>query len=151
MITNSFFFLTSCNLNKKVPTMYLLNAVSPMYHWVPRPKILLSCLQILALLVLVQKRQVCFNVPDQPINVVSPPTKQSTYKVRRAECDELAAKAGAAFGFSKLADVKDEALLHKILDKFQKDMPKHCKRLLYIYHAQKRFYEMMEVCVCGCG
>lgn len=36
---------------------------------------------------------------------------QSTYKIRRAECDELAAAAGAEFGISKLADVKDDTLL----------------------------------------
>lgn len=41
-------------------------------------------------------------------------TVQSTYKVRRQECDELAAKAGAEFNFRQLADIKDEALLQQV-------------------------------------
>lgn len=74
-----------------------------------------------------------------------PGLEKSTYAVRRRECEELVAilqKAG--FKITCLADIKDEALYHKIMDHFGKSHPNHCDRLNYIYHAQHRFYKMMD-------
>jgi len=73
-----------------------------------------------------------------------PGLEKSTYAVRRRECEELVGilqKAG--YKITCLADIKDETLYHKIMDQFSKSQPNHCARLNYIFHAQKRFYQMM--------
>jgi galactokinase len=85
-----------------------------------------------------------FRIVSLDTGTVRPGLEKSTYRIRRAECDELAAKAGKAFGIRKLADVRDEALLKKILDRFGKSHPGHCDRLRYIYGAQQRFYRMLK-------
>jgi galactokinase len=74
-----------------------------------------------------------------------PGLEKSTYAVRRRECEELVGilqKAG--FKITCLADIKDEALYNKIMDQFGHSHPNHCDRLNYIYHAQQRFYRMMD-------
>ncbi len=74
-----------------------------------------------------------------------PGLEKSTYAVRRRECEELVGilqKAG--YKITCLADIKDEALYHKIMDQFGRSNPNHCARLDYIYHAQQRFYQMMD-------
>ena len=74
-----------------------------------------------------------------------PGLEKSTYKVRRGECEELVRLAqGAGIGIQCLADVRDEATYNKIMGKFEANYVKLCKRLTYIYKAQKRFYEMLE-------
>jgi galactokinase len=74
-----------------------------------------------------------------------PGLEKSTYAIRRRECEELVGilqKAG--FKITCLADIKDEALYNKIMDQFGKSHPNHCARLDYIFHAQQRFYQMMD-------
>ncbi len=69
--------------------------------------------------------------------------EKSTYKIRRAECKELTALAQqAGFKIGSLADVRDDKMYNEILAKFAV-RPELCARLNYVYHAQKRFYEMM--------
>ncbi len=79
-----------------------------------------------------------------------PGLDKSTYKVRREECSllvELAQKAG--FDISCLADVKDQKLYDEMVTKFQPTHPDLCKRLDYIYHAQQRFYQMLDAWKAG--
>ena len=74
-----------------------------------------------------------------------PGLEKSTYAIRRRECEELVGilqKSG--FGIACLADVKDEALYNKIMSQFGRSHPNHCDRLNYIFHAQQRFYRMMD-------
>ena len=74
-----------------------------------------------------------------------PGLEKSTYAIRRRECEELVGilqKAG--FAITCLADVKDEALYNKIMSQFGRSHPSHCDRLNYIFHAQQRFYRMMD-------
>ena len=74
-----------------------------------------------------------------------PGLEKATYAVRRRQCEELVGilqKAG--FKITCLADVKDEALYDKIMDQFGKSHADLCDRLNYIYHAQQRFYKMMD-------
>ncbi|MCU0914800.1 MAG: hypothetical protein MUC88_09580 [Planctomycetes bacterium] len=74
-----------------------------------------------------------------------PGLEKATYAVRRRECEEFVGilqKAG--FAITCLADVKDEALYHRIMDQFGRSHPNHSDRLNYIYHAQQRFYQMMD-------
>jgi len=85
-----------------------------------------------------------FRLVSLDTGTVRPGLEKSTYRVRRAECDELAEKAGKAFGFRKLADIRDAQLLAKVLAKFGRSHPGPCDRLRYIYGAQRRFYKMLK-------
>ena len=74
-----------------------------------------------------------------------PGLEKSTYAVRRRECEELVGilqKAG--FDITCLADIKDEATYNNIMDRFGREHPHLCDRLNYIFHAQQRFYKMMD-------
>jgi len=74
-----------------------------------------------------------------------PGLEKSTYAVRRRECEELVAilhKAG--FDIKCLADIKDDALYEKIVDRLGREYPHLCDRLNYIFHAQQRFYKMLD-------
>jgi galactokinase len=74
-----------------------------------------------------------------------PGLEKSTYAVRRRECEELVAilqKAG--FDIKCLADIKDETTYDKIMDRFGREYSHLCDRLNYIFHAQQRFYKMMD-------
>jgi len=74
-----------------------------------------------------------------------PGLEKSTYKVRRAECEEFAGMIGKVEKDVRcLADVKDRGMLERIMGKFGGSQPHLCRRLDYIFHAQQRFYEMME-------
>jgi galactokinase len=75
---------------------------------------------------------------------VRPGLEKSTYRVRRAECEQLAALAKSDFGITCLADVKDQALYEKIMAHFGPKYPSLCERLDYIFHAQQRFYQMLD-------
>jgi galactokinase len=75
---------------------------------------------------------------------VRPGLEKSTYKIRRAECEELVALAGKEFGFSHLADIRDQALYDRIVAKYGASHPHLCARLNYIFHAQQRFGKMLD-------
>jgi galactokinase len=75
---------------------------------------------------------------------VRPGLEKSTYKLRRAECDEFAALAGRRFGFSQLAAVNHDKLFKAVLAAFGATHPDHCDRLRYLYHAGKRFKIMLK-------
>ncbi len=86
-----------------------------------------------------------FRIIVMDTGTVRPGLEKSTYKVRRAECDELVDKAKKAkFKITCLADVKSEALYKKMKASFDKKHPHLVDRMTYIYKAQKRFYVMME-------
>jgi galactokinase len=85
-----------------------------------------------------------FRLVSLDTGTVRPGLEKSTYRVRRAECDEFAAVAGRKFGFKQLADVREDRLYRKILAAFGSSRPDHCDRLTYIYHAQKRFARMLK-------
>ncbi|MHC4759227.1 MAG: galactokinase [Planctomycetota bacterium] len=74
-----------------------------------------------------------------------PGLEKSTYKIRRAECEELVSvlqKVG--YDINCLADIKELAVYEKIMNEFTGKYPDLCDRLKYIYSAQKRFYEMLD-------
>ena len=86
-----------------------------------------------------------FRIIVMDTGTVRPGLEKSTYKVRRAECEELVEKAKKAkFKITCLADIKSEALYKKIKASFEKKCPDLVDRMTYIYKAQKRFYAMME-------
>jgi galactokinase len=79
-----------------------------------------------------------------------PGLEKSTYAVRRAECEKLVSllrKAG--FEITCLADIKDDANYNKIHVQFGNIHADLCDRLNYIFHAQQRFYKMMEAWKAG--
>jgi galactokinase len=79
-----------------------------------------------------------------------PGLEKSTYKIRRAECEQLvrlAQKGG--FDIGCLADVRDEQLYEKIMKKFSGKYGDLCARLKYIFGAQKRFTEMLDAWKAG--
>src|SRR5579862_7654345 len=78
-----------------------------------------------------------------------PGLENSTYKIRRAECEELVALAGKEFGFSCLADLWDKSRYDGVLAKYGSSHPNLCDRLRYIFHAQYRFYQMMAAWEAG--
>jgi len=74
-----------------------------------------------------------------------PGLEKATYAVRRRQCEELVGilqKAG--YKITCLADVKDEAMYQRIMGQFGPSHADLCDRLNYIYHAQQRFYKMMD-------
>ena len=81
---------------------------------------------------------------------VRPGLEKSTYKIRRAECEQLVSilqKAG--YDVSCLADIKDQATYEKIMREFGKNYPDLCDRLKYIFGAQQRFYKMLKAWKAG--
>lgn len=74
-----------------------------------------------------------------------PGLEKSTYKIRRAECEELVSiLQKAKYDISCLADIKDDVVYEKIVSEFKEKYPDLCDRLRYIFGAQKRFYEMLD-------
>ena len=85
-----------------------------------------------------------FRIVSLDTGTVRPGLEKSTYKIRREECDQLANMSKDEFGISCLADVKTQELYDKIIAKFVLSYPDLCDRLDYIFHAQKRFYKMLD-------
>ena len=86
-----------------------------------------------------------FRIAVLDTGTIRPGLEKSTYKVRRAQCEELVSvlkKEG--YDISCLADIKDESMYKKILAQFGEQYPDLCDRLKYIFGAQKRFYEMLD-------
>ena len=91
-----------------------------------------------------------FRIVGLDTGTVRPGLEKSTYKIRRAECEQLVEilqKAG--YEISSLADIKDKNLYEKIMAQFQTEYPDLCDRLKYIFHAQQRFYEMLDAWKAG--
>lgn len=76
---------------------------------------------------------------------VRPGLEKSTYKKRRAECEELLALCRAdGIDIRALADVRDPVMFDHVARRFGASHPQLLRRLTYLYHAQLRFYEMMD-------
>ena len=86
-----------------------------------------------------------FRIVVMDTGTVRPGLEKSTYKIRRAQCEQLVSLAKeAGFNISCLADIGDEKLYEKIFAKFHNDYPDLCDRMKYIFAAQQRFYQMLE-------
>lgn len=70
--------------------------------------------------------------------------EKSTYRIRRAECEELVEMIGGGFGISSLADIRSRGLYRQVLEQYDESHPQLCDRLRYIFHAQSRFASMLE-------
>ena len=85
-----------------------------------------------------------FRLVSLDTGTVRPGLETSTYAIRRRECEELLALIKDDFELRCLADVKDQSLFDQILAKHGATHPDHCRRLKYIFRAQRRFYSMMD-------
>lgn len=94
-------------------------------------------------------RAIDFRIVSLDTGTVRPGLEKSIYKIRRAECAELVALAGKRFGFSCLADIRDEEQYLPVIGKYRHSHPHLCARLNYIYHAQQRLEEIMEAWIAG--
>jgi len=85
----------------------------------------------------------CIVVMDT--GTVRPGLEKSTYKVRRAECEQLVEILKKAnYHISCLADIKEDGIYGKIMAEFGGRFPDLCDRLKYVFAAQKRFYRMLD-------
>jgi galactokinase len=84
-----------------------------------------------------------FRIVSLDTGTVRPGLEKSTYRIRRAECDEFAELLGPEYGISCLADVRAQELLDRIVEQYRDSHPNHCDRLRYIFKAQQRFYTML--------
>ena len=91
-----------------------------------------------------------FRIVGLDTGTVRPGLEKSTYKIRRAECEQLVDLANKdGFDITCLADIKTENICNKMLAKFKDSHPDLCDRMTYIYKAQNRFYEMMDAWKAG--
>jgi galactokinase len=91
-----------------------------------------------------------FRLVSLDTGTVRPGLEKSTYKIRRAECEELVEilkKAG--YEISCLADIRNEGIYKSIITEFADRYSNLCDRLKYIYHTQKRFYKMLKAWKAG--
>ncbi|MCP4451137.1 MAG: hypothetical protein GY809_06725 [Planctomycetes bacterium] len=91
-----------------------------------------------------------FRIVCLDTGTIRPGLEKSSYKVRRAQCEELVHILKThGYDITCLADIRDQGLYQKVLDQFSEAHPDLCGRLTYIYGAQKRFYEMLEAWKAG--
>ncbi|MBI5852715.1 MAG: hypothetical protein HZB39_17010 [Planctomycetes bacterium] len=81
---------------------------------------------------------------------VRPGLEASTYKLRRAECEELVRLVnGMGIPIRNLAEVRDDATLAAIRDRLSSSRPQLVARLEYLFHAQLRFAELQRAWTAG--
>ncbi len=85
-----------------------------------------------------------FRIVGLDTGTIRPGLEKSTYRIRRAECDDFAAMLRPQFGIFCLGDVRSDELYDRILDTHGSTHPDQCRRLNYIFHAQRRFATMLE-------
>ncbi len=75
--------------------------------------------------------------------------ENSTYAIRRRECEQLTELARPQFGLECLADVRDRILYDRVVTAFNASHPHLCKRLKYVFEAQERFAQMLAAWQAG--
>ena len=91
-----------------------------------------------------------FRIVSLDTGTVRPGLEKSTYKIRRAECEQLVELAKQkGFEIDCLADVGQQKLYDAMTTAFKDSYPDLCDRLRYICQAQQRFYEMMDAWKAG--
>jgi galactokinase len=84
-----------------------------------------------------------FRIVGLDTGTVRPGLEKSTYRIRRAECDDFAGMLGPEFGITCLADVQTQEVYDRIRAAYGKTHPDYCDRLSYIFKAQQRFSTML--------
>ena len=79
-----------------------------------------------------------------------PGLDKSTYKIRRAQCEEMVALLKeAGYAIECLADIRTEDMYQKIIGQFGESHADLCARFTYIFEAQNRFYDMLAAWKAG--
>lgn len=84
-----------------------------------------------------------FRIVGLDTGTVRPGLEKSTYKIRRQECDDLAALIQESHGIACLGDIRDTSTYEQLLSHYQDSHPDHCLRMRYIVEANQRFGEML--------
>lgn len=90
-----------------------------------------------------------FRLVSLDTGTVRPGLEKSTYRVRRAECEELVALARPEFGILCLADVREPQLYDSIVARFAPSHPHLMARLRYLFAAQRRFGRLLDAYIHG--
>ncbi len=91
------------------------------------------------------KRASDFSIVVMDTGTVRPGLEKSTYKMRRAECEQFVSiLQNGGYKISFLADVKSDDQYEKIISQYKQQYPDLCERFKYIFAAQKRFYQMLD-------
>lgn len=85
-----------------------------------------------------------FRLVSLDTGTVRPGLEKSTYKIRRAECEEFVALLQKERDINFLGDIKDQREFEQIMAQYQENHPDLCSRFKYIFYAQQRFYHMLE-------
>jgi len=89
-------------------------------------------------------RQPDFRLVSLDTGTVRPGLEKSTYKIRRAECEEFVSLLQPQYNIKYLGDIKEKHIYSRIKQEYSADFPALCRRLDYIFHAQERFYKMLD-------
>lgn len=84
-----------------------------------------------------------FRIMSLDTGTMRPGLEKSTYKIRHSECREMVELCSASFGIKTLGDVKTQEQYNDIVARFSASHPHLCRRLSYIFGAQRRFAEML--------
>ncbi len=85
-----------------------------------------------------------FRLVSMDTGTMRPGLEKSTYRIRRAECEELLEMLRPKYGLGSLADVKDQDTYNRIMEENEPGHPSLCARLRYIFFSQQRFYDMLR-------
>lgn len=85
-----------------------------------------------------------FRLVSLDTGTVRPGLEKSTYKIRRAECEEFVSILKKRYEIDFLANIKDRNTYEDIISEYRVQYPHLCSRLKYVFYAQKRFYEMLD-------
>jgi galactokinase len=85
-----------------------------------------------------------FRIVGLDTGTVRPGLEKSTYRIRRAECEQFAEMLRTEFAITCLADVQDSQMYDEIVKHYRGTHPDLCDRLDYIFHAQQRFDQMLD-------
>ncbi|MCK5001237.1 MAG: hypothetical protein KAS23_16955, partial [Anaerohalosphaera sp.] len=78
-----------------------------------------------------------FRIVGLDTGTVRPGLEKSTYRIRRAECDDFVTLLqNNGYDIASLAQIKDEATYQKIITQFGETNADMCERMTYIYKAQ---------------
>jgi galactokinase len=85
-----------------------------------------------------------FRLVSLDTGTVRPGLEKSTYRIRRAECEEFVSILQKNYDINHLADIKDNDTYDKIYAEYEEQYPDLCARFKYIFHAQQRFNQMLD-------
>ena len=84
-----------------------------------------------------------FLIMSLDTGTMRPGLEKLTYKIRHSECREMVDLCSGTFGIKTLGEVKTQEQHDAIIARFGLSHPHLCRRMSYIFGAQKRFSKML--------